>query len=53
MDAFDKLYKTFYVFNLKYEKRLNRFFNFFDVFIFQTPSVNAIANTILIENQLK
>lgn len=51
--AFDTLYKTFYVFNIQYDHRLDRFFNFIDVFLYKTPKVNPTGVVLKFEKTLK
>lgn len=39
LKAFDILFKSFFVFDLKYDKHLSKFFNFFEVFVYKTTKV--------------
>lgn len=50
--GFDILFKLFYVLNIKYDKSLARFYNFFDFFIYKTPGVNALTSVTKIEQLL-
>lgn len=50
--AFEILFKTFYIFNLKYEKAFAKLFQFFEYFVYKINVGRPAASVLKFENYI-
>lgn len=43
LNAFDKFFKIHYILNLKFDNRLSKMFNFFEVFVYKIKNVKPVG----------
>lgn len=53
LSALDTLFKIHYVFNIKFEAKLTKMFNFLDVFVYKIKNVKPLGVVANIEKKMK